>query len=310
MSPTDDKSLPPIGTLWGDIPPEVRERLPVGTVLGPPADIPKAGPLTRNEDGQWVSRDGATLKDRHLDHNRPILSYPTDEGTWDTPRPVTIGKFADFVYPNDLPSWETAPLLPLYDTPKEPDAETVAQLLGITTKPADFPALDFHGRTTTPKDPAMNDDKIPPRPWRPVNGHVRDNLDRHVVGVTSIRWTIEERDAIIGHIVAAVNAYDTHEARIAELERERDEANAALAYAEVDRDRYRRERDEARAEADRLRAIIVADLPTYPRVSHDEPGAGITPPPGWEWAGEWFPSGAMTANGLPVWRRAVRKVVE
>lgn len=128
---------------------------------------------------------------------------------------------------------------------------------------------------------------LPPRPWSPVNGHVRDYLDRHVVGVTSIRWTIEERNAIIEHIVKAVNAYDTHEARVAELERER---------------------DEARAEVARLRAVIVADLPTYPRASHDEPGALVTPPPGWEWAGEWFPSGATTANGVPVWRRAVRRV--
>lgn len=165
-----------------------------------------------------------------------------------------------------------------------------------TPKPAD-----------TPKEPAMNDDKIPPRPWSPVNGHVRDYADRHVVGVTSIRWTIEERDAIIGHIVTAVNAYDTHEARIAELERERDAYKRAKAEND---ERFMVERDEARAEVARLRAVIVADLPTYPRASMDEPPASITPPPGWEWAGEWAPSGAMTADGFPIWRRAVRKVVK
>lgn len=193
-------------------------------------------------------------------------------------------------------------------TPAENTAE--AERIVKAVNEADAAPVDGFARAMadTPKDPAMNDDKIPPRPWSPVNGHVRDYLDRHVVGVTSIRWTIKERDAIIEHIVKAVNAYDTHEARVAELERERDEANAALAYAEVDRDRYHRERNEARAEADRLRAVIVADRPSYPRASHDEPGAGITPPPRWEWAGEWFPSGAMTANGVPVWRRAVRRV--
>ncbi len=60
----------------------------------------------------------------------------------------------------------------------------------------------------------------------------------------------------------------------------------------------------------RARLIAALDLPTYPRACHDEPGAGINPPPGWEWAGDWFPSGAMTSNGVPVWRRAVRKVAK
>lgn len=52
------------------------------------------------------------------------------------------------------------------------------------------------------------------------------------------------------------------------------------------------------------------DPPTYPRASMDEPPASITPPPGWEWAGEWAPSGAMTADDFPIWRRAVRRVAK
>lgn len=236
--------LPAPGTRWGDIPPEVRERLPAGTRLDAIPGREWSLPITRMVHGGWFD-DLGTRAPCDVHPARPILSYPTDAGT---------------------------------------------------PKPAD-----------TPKEPAMNDDKIPPRPWSPVNGHVRDYADRHVVGVTSIRWTIEERDAIIGHIVTAVNAYDTHEARIAELERERDAYKRAKAEND---ERFMVERDEARAEVARLRAVIVADLPTYPRASMDEPPASITPPPGWEWAGEWAPSGAMTADGFPIWRRAVRRVAK
>lgn len=96
--------LPPIGTLWGDIPPEVRERLPVGTVLGPSAWYPNiTGPLTRSTDGLWRSWSGAARSFVHSD--RPILSYPTYTNMTDS-------------------SWETAPLLPLYDTPKAPPMST------------------------------------------------------------------------------------------------------------------------------------------------------------------------------------------
>ena len=236
--------LPAPGTRWGDIPPEVRERLPAGTRLDAIPGREWSLPITRMVHGGWFD-DLGTRAPCDVHPARPILSYPTDAGT---PKP-----------------------------------------------------------TDPPKEPAMNDDKIPPRPWSQVNGHVRDYADRHVVGVTSIRWTIEERDAIIGHIVTAVNAYDTHEARIAELERERDAYKRAKAEND---ERFMVERDEARAEVARLRAVIVADLPTYPRASMDEPPASITPPPGWEWAGEWAPSGAMTADGFPIWRRAVRRVAK
>lgn len=182
MNPS--KPLPPLGTLWRDVTPEDRQRMPVGTVLGVPLGSSSASRWTRTVDGQWLTRYDCIMWDVDVDGDRPILSYP----------PGTDAYLSD--------------------------AEAAAV----------------------------------------------DGLARSMA--------------------------------------EADRAQVALSTAEA-------ERDEARAEVARLRARLAAlDLPTYPCASYEEPGASVCAPRGWEWTGDWYPSGAVTTEGVPVWRRAVRRVTK
>ena len=67
--------LPPIGTRWGDLSPEQRAALPVGTVLSTPDGF--CWPTLRLHDGVGV---GPTYNERipfpGIDSDRRILSYP------------------------------------------------------------------------------------------------------------------------------------------------------------------------------------------------------------------------------------------
>ena len=67
---TPASDLPPIGTRWGDIPAEVRARLPVGTVLGPPVEFPHLSTVALFP----VDYDCGSLRP-----DRRILSYPPAE---------------------------------------------------------------------------------------------------------------------------------------------------------------------------------------------------------------------------------------
>jgi hypothetical protein len=71
--PTD---LPPIGTRWGDIPDEVRARLPVGTVLTAPEHYPHDLTVTRRADGFWYAVPDGCIPKIQVSHDRRILSYP------------------------------------------------------------------------------------------------------------------------------------------------------------------------------------------------------------------------------------------
>lgn len=69
MMPAD---LPVIGTRWGDLTPEQRASLPVGTVLRlegiTGADLRRARKV-------WIDRDGHRYRDDDVGHRRHILSY-------------------------------------------------------------------------------------------------------------------------------------------------------------------------------------------------------------------------------------------
>ena len=93
----------------------------------------------------------------------------------------------------------------------------------------------------------MDNDKIPPRPWCAGNSSIRDARGRHVAGVTSFRWTVDEAIAIAAHIAEAVNAYD-------DIEAAADRAQILLSAAEL-----RAEAAEARADDLAARLRIVED---------------------------------------------------
>ncbi len=75
---TPASGLPPVGTRWGDIPDEVRARLPVGTVLGATMHYPD-WPSVRLDGalGHYHATAGLSpVTYCDIDDDRHILSYP------------------------------------------------------------------------------------------------------------------------------------------------------------------------------------------------------------------------------------------
>lgn len=69
--------LPPVGTRWGDITPEQRRALPVGTVIASDHGWPTLRKVRR---GAWKRAYGPSnaplWTEAQFDHSRRILSYP------------------------------------------------------------------------------------------------------------------------------------------------------------------------------------------------------------------------------------------
>ncbi len=74
QAPASD--LPPVGTRWGDIPDEVRARLPVGTRLEPPAHYHMDTVFVRRADGLWYADPDGCIPKTQVSPDRRILSYP------------------------------------------------------------------------------------------------------------------------------------------------------------------------------------------------------------------------------------------
>lgn len=301
--------LPPVGTPWGAFTDFDRDRVPAGTVLGPPPWSLSSSKLTRDAGGAW--RDDAGEVVAFPGNGRPILSYP-------------VGSVVEHPSPATPPGQSFQPRYTaggnkVFDNSKS---------LGCVIVAGGTAELD-HAFAVRICD-AFN--AIEARAGERadlLDGRVRE-LEREVdANKRYIAQVRGERDGYLARIQdleavarARIATADTARTDVVHLQRTVEDLRRALSTAQRDRDNALaavKERDAQAGLAARVAALeaqagrarfVAPSIGVVERLGPHEPGYCALPE-GWEWAGWWYPDGlGITSEGVTTnrWCRNILRV--